>query len=136
MAARQARTRIAALVVTLASRVVSRGSAAALVVGASALACASPTLPLPPPAAPTIASGVAPDTFQLTSIEGAEPNALVIIVNRREDLAPYDRVSGTIADAHGTWTAFVKAAPGDVLDISQQSGSTQSPSTTVTVPRR
>ena len=96
-------------------------------------ACTSPTLPLPPPAAPLISTGSDPDHFKLTSIQGSEPNALIIIVNRREDLPRDQRVSGTIADEKGSWDATVIAKVGDVLDISQESGSTQSPGTTVTV---
>jgi hypothetical protein len=100
---------------------------------ALALACTSPTLPLPPPASPVISVGSEPDTFKLGSIEGALPNALIVIVNRNEELPPYKRVSGTIADAHGSWTAIVTARVGDLLDITQESGATSSPGTTVTV---
>ena len=100
---------------------------------ALALSCTSPTLPLPPPAAPIISSGLEPDTFKLASIDGAEPNALIVIVNRNEDLPRNKRVSGTIADARGSWDAIVTAKIGDVLDISQEAGSTRSPGTTVTV---
>ena len=109
---------IAALLVTLA---------------ALALACTSPTLPLPPPALPTISTGSAPDTFVLRSIQGSEPNALIVIVNRREDLPRNKRVTGTIADEVGSWDATVAAQVGDVLDISQEAGNTRSPGTTVTV---
>ena len=104
---------------------------ASLLVGA--LACTSPTLPLPPPAAPIISVGSSPDTFKLASIQGVEPNALVIIVNRDDDLPRNKRVTGTIADENGSWDANVIAKAGDVLDISQESGSTRSPGTTVTV---
>lgn len=97
------------------------------------MACTSPTLPLPPPAAPIIASGLEPDTFKLTSIDGAEPNALIVIVNRNEGLPRSKRVSGTIADERGSWEATVTAKIGDVLDISQEAGSMRSPGTTVTV---
>jgi hypothetical protein len=100
---------------------------------ALAIACTSPTLPLPPPATPLISSGLEPDTFKLTSIDGAEPNALIVIVNRNESLPRSKRVSGTIADATGSWDAIVIAKIGDVLDISQESGTTRSPGTTVTV---
>lgn len=100
---------------------------------ALALACTSPTLPLPPPASPVITVGSEPDTFKLASVDGALPNALIVIVNRNEELPPYKRVSGTIADARGSWTAIVTAKVGDLLDISQESGSTSSPGTTVTV---
>jgi hypothetical protein len=100
---------------------------------ALALACTSPTLPLPPPAAPTISNGLEPDTFKLSSVAGSEPNALIVIVNRDEALPRNKRVSGTIADAVGSWDAIVNAKVGDVLDIAQESGSTRSPATTVTV---
>ena len=100
---------------------------------ALALACTSPTLPLPPPTSPVITVGSEPDTFKLASLDGALPNALIIIVNQNEELPPYKRVSGTIADARGSWTAIVTAKVGDLLDISQESGSTSSPGITVTV---
>ena len=98
-----------------------------------AVACTSPTLPLPPPTAPLISLGTEPDTFKLASVNGAEPNALVVIVNRNEALPRSKRVSGTIADENGSWDATVFAKVGDVLDISQESGTTRSPGTTVTV---
>jgi hypothetical protein len=100
---------------------------------ALALACTTPTLPLPPPAAPVISNGTEPDTFRLSSVNGAEPNALIVIVNRNEDLPRNKRVSGTIADPSGSWDVIVTAKVGDVLDVSQEAGSTRSPGTTVTV---
>ena len=102
-------------------------------VAGSSVSCVSPTLPLPPPAAPIISTGSEPDTFHLTSVNGSLPNALIVIVNRNEALARDKRVSGTIADANGSWDATVIAKVGDALDISQESGTTSSPSTTVTV---
>ena len=109
------------------------GVASLVGVTASSVSCVSPTLPLPPPAAPIISTGTEPDTFRLTSINGSLPNALIVIVNRNETLARDKRVSGTIADANGSWDATVVAKIGDALDISQESGTTSSPSTTVTV---
>jgi hypothetical protein len=107
---------------------------AALVTAAAlTLSCTSPTLPLPPPAAPLISLGTSPDTFKLASVQGAEPNALIVIVNRNEALAPDKRVTGTIADAVGSWDATVNAKVGDVLDISQESGTARSAGTTVTI---
>ena len=99
----------------------------------SSVSCVSPTLPLPPPAAPIISTGTEPDTFHLASVNGSLPNALIIIVNRNEALARDKRVSGTIADANGSWDATVIAKVGDALYISQESGTTSSPNTTVTV---
>lgn len=102
-------------------------------VAGSSVSCVSPTLPLPPPTAPIIATGTEPDTFKLTSVNGALPNALIVVVNRNETLARDKRVSGTIADANGSWDVTVIAKVGDALDISQESGTTTSPPITVTV---
>ena len=96
-----------------------------------ALACTSPTLPLPPPVAPSITSGAEPNTFRLASQNGAKPNALVIVVNRNESLAREERVNGTIADEQGTWEVTIKGAVGDFVDIAQESDSVRSASTTV-----
>ena len=90
-------------------------------------------MPLPPPTAPLISTGTTPDTVRLASIEGAEPNALIVVVNRNETLPRNRRVTGTIADERGSWDVAVVATVGDVLDISQESGNTRSPGTTVTV---
>lgn len=106
-------------------------SLVASLAAALVLACTSPTLPLPPPAVPTITTGIEPDTFRLSSVNGSEPNALIIIVNRNEELPRNKRVSGTIADAQGSWDAVVYAKAGDSLDILQDNGSGTSPATTV-----
>ncbi len=100
---------------------------------AAALACTSPTLPLPPPALPTIGLGTEPSTYRLSSVNGAEPHALIVVVNRNEALPRNKRVAGTIADEQGSWDVTVFASPGDVLDVSQESGDARSPGTTVTV---
>jgi hypothetical protein len=100
---------------------------------AGAVACASPTLPLPPPTAPSMVTGSAPDTVKLTSLQGAEPNAVIIVINRNTDLPRDQRVSGTISDEQGSWELEVTARPGDLLDIAQDNGTVRSPHTTVTV---
>lgn len=102
-------------------------------VAAVALACTSPTLPLPPPALPTISAGTEPNTYRLSSIEGALPNALIVVVNRNEALPRDKRVDGTIADDKGSWEVTIFATPGDVLDIAQESGTTRSSGTQLTV---
>jgi hypothetical protein len=96
-----------------------------------ALACTSPTLPLPPPVAPSITSGAEPSTFKLSSQDGAQPNALIIVVNRNETLPREERVNGTIADERGSWEVTIKGAVGDFVDIAQESDSARSASTTV-----
>lgn len=97
------------------------------------VACTSPTLPLPPPSMPTIAVGSEPNTFRLTSDRGALPNALIVVVNRNESMPRNDRVTGTIADAQGSWQLEVVGIAGDVVDISQEDGTTRSPATTITL---
>jgi hypothetical protein len=100
------------------------GLAAAAV--ASVLAgpgCVSPTLPLPPPALPTVAAGPDADHVRLSATcGGAESGALIVIVN--DNLAvPGDRaVSGSIADSCGAWDAIAYAHKGDQLDITQELG--------------
>lgn len=97
-------------------------------------ACTSPTLPLPPPVAPTVTSGSTPDTVKLTAGPGgAEPNALIIVVNRNTDVPRDKRVAGTIADPQGAWDLEITAHPNDTLDISQELGTTGSQGTTIVV---
>jgi hypothetical protein len=65
---------------------------------------------------------------------GAEPNALIIVVNRNTDIPRDKRVAGTIADPQGAWDLEITAHPKDVLDISQELGTTGSQGTTIVVP--
>jgi hypothetical protein len=119
----------------VAPRRLRRALAVALValVALAALACTSPTLPLPPPSPPSITQGSSPETVRLTAVSGAEPHAVIVIINQNSALPRDKRVSGTIADAEGTWEAEVIARSGDVLDISQDNGSVRSPIVSVTV---
>ncbi|MBX3231636.1 MAG: hypothetical protein KIT84_23585 [Labilithrix sp.] len=99
-------------------------------------ACTSPTLPLPPPALPTISAGTEPNSYTLRSERGAIPNALLVAVSRNETLLPEERVNGTIANAEGTWEMTVKGQPQDVIDLTQDSGTGTSPSIAITLPAR
>ena len=108
------------------------GVAALLAVATS---CASPTLPLPPPALPSVAASTSPGKYRLTSARGAEPNAIIIIFNRNPSVPLDERVSGAQADGAGTWDAEVIASPGDYLDVRQEFGTTRSAPVTVQVPR-
>jgi hypothetical protein len=103
--------------------------------GALALACASPTLPLPPPATPSILPSTTAGKFHLSSEHGAEPNAIIVIYNRNPSVTRDQRVSGAQADGAGTWDAEVIASPGDYLNVTQEFGTTASPAITVQVPR-
>lgn len=105
-------------------------------VAAVLVACTSPTLPLPPPALPTISTSAQADSFHLKSERGTIANALVITVSRNTTLTAEQRVSGTIADSDGSWEMDVVGQPGDVLDLSQESGSERSAPISVTLPAR
>jgi hypothetical protein len=115
------------------SRRVAASAIALLAPVALAVACTSPTLPLPPPAAPSITAGSEPDTVRLASIRGTLPNALVLVVNQGEDVPREKRVFGTIADGEGSWELEVYAKPGNPLDVSQETGSVRSPPVSVVV---
>jgi hypothetical protein len=101
---------------------------------AAALGCASPTLPLPPPAIPTEIAGPDADHVKLASpCGGAEPDAIVIIVNENTAVPGDLAVSGSIADGCGQWDVTVYAHSGDVLHVTQEIGTTGSPPTVVQV---
>jgi len=100
-----------------------------------AVACESPTLPLPPPSAPYVSTqGLPPGQVRLASPRGAEPNAVIVIYNNDPNIPLDHRVGGAQADGNGTWDAVVYANSGDVLDVSQQFGTATSPTTNVRVP--
>lgn len=90
---------------------------------ALALACASPTLPLPPPAAPEL--GPAPDADHVELVAtcgGAEPGTIIVVINNAADVPNDEAVSGARTDGCGAWNATVYAHVGDFLDITQEVG--------------
>jgi hypothetical protein len=98
-------------------------------VAALALGCLSPTLPLPPPAAPTETAGTQPGTIHLHGV-GVEANSTVIIRNNApnpsENLSGNQLVNIALADAQGVWDIDnVYAAKGDVLVIWQEFGNNE-----------
>jgi hypothetical protein len=102
---------------------------------AVALACTSPTLPLPPPSLPEVTQSSQAGYIHLSSKGGVEANAIVVIVNQNLNVPNSDRVGGAIADAEGSWETDVLASKGDVLDITQEFGSgKQSPPLRMVVP--
>ena len=102
-----------------------RGWKCVLAIAALTLGCYSPTLPLPPPAAPSQSDGVQPGTIHLHGT-GVEANAIVVIRNNYptppEVLTNEQKVFATLADEQGTWDADPFAAKGDVLTIWQEFG--------------
>jgi hypothetical protein len=108
------------------------GPSLALIATCLGVACASPTLPLPPPEAPTQMAGVDADHVKLTAgCGGAQGGALIIIVN--ENVAPDLAVGGSIANGCGAWDASVYAHTGDVLQITQEVDQSSSVPTIVNV---
>jgi hypothetical protein len=102
--------------------------------GVCLVACASPTLPLPPPEEPVISPSPQAGYVHLHSSGGAEPNAIIVIVNEDTNVPLEERVTGSEADGTGSWDAEVFASTGDVLDVSEEYGDAKSAPTQVTVP--
>jgi hypothetical protein len=102
---------------------------------ASASSCLSPTLPLPPPEAPTLEAGSDADHVKLVAgCGGAESNAIIVIVNANPAVPGDLAVSGARADDCGAWDALVYAHSQDELDITQEFGETRSTPEVVQVP--
>lgn len=94
------------------------------------VACASPTLPLPPPEIPTMTNGSTAGTIHLSGAN-AEPGALVVVLN--DNAGPVNRGVESDVIADGTWSANIVAKNGDVLTITQQFGRTVSTPLKLTV---
>ena len=95
--------------------------------GTLAIACASPTLPLPPPEDPTIGPGPDADHVKLVvPCGGADPAALIVIVNTNITVPGDEAVTGAIVSSCGSWDAIAYAHSGDFLDITQEIGTERS----------
>jgi hypothetical protein len=100
------------------------------------VACASPTLPLPPPEPPTMLRGTDADHIDLVALCGAaEPSALIIVINTNTTVPASEQVRGTFTDATcGSWEVpNMYAHNGDVLNIMQEFGTDTSAALTVEV---
>jgi hypothetical protein len=102
-----------------------------------ALACASPTLPLPPPEEPTVLTGAGSDANHVKLVVpcgGAQPGAVIVIINDNTTVPPDQAVSGSLVDSCGGWDANVFAHAGDFLTITQEIGIQRSQPAVVQVP--
>lgn len=98
---------------------------------ALAFGCASPTLPLPPPEAPTQEVADTDHIKLVAACGAAESDATIVVENQH---APADQaIGGAIASDCGSWDATVYAHSGDALTIIQIIGSTSSLPTVVQV---
>jgi hypothetical protein len=104
-------------------RVLGFGSLVAL-----AIACASPTLPLPPPETPVQTAGSDKDHIHLAGA-GEEPFSNVIVVNLNPMVPNAQAISGSRVDQFGAWGCDVYAHAGDELEITEDVGEQHSPPT-------
>lgn len=113
----------------------SAGPSAAALGLLCAVACASPTLPLPPPEAPT-QTQVDADHIKLTAgCGGAQAGADIIIINQTLELTNPDEAGVvSLASGCGSWDATLLAHSNDMLTITQESGGLSSTATMYTVP--
>lgn len=97
------------------------------------VACASPTLPLPPPQIPTVGPGSMAGQVHLSAqCGGTQGGATVLVINDNEPTGERDAV--TVSDNCGAWALDVYANTHDVLQIQQIVGSEISDSVSVQVP--
>ncbi len=95
-----------------------------------AVGCLSPTLPLPPPAAPSVTSPDATGYVTLTAgAHGAQPDALVFCINSRTNHG-----DDTYAGNDGSYTMRVQANSQDHLLIGQLVNQQESDTVEVIVP--
>ena len=90
------------------------------IVAAVVLGCTSPTLPLPPPAAPS-ETRTDPTTITLNGA-GAIPGAIIIVENDDTSITGAKIVQATLVADDGTWTVTIQAVKQDVLRIDQLAG--------------
>jgi hypothetical protein len=101
-------------------RVLGFGSLVAL-----AIACASPTLPLPPPEIPVQSVGPDADHIHLAGA-GAEPNGTIIVKNLNPMVPNDEAISGGNVGTYGQWDCTVYAHAHDSLEIWEELGDTRS----------
>jgi hypothetical protein len=88
------------------------------------VACASPTLPLPPPQDPTLTNS-GNGMYHLHGAPGsAEAGALILVIN--DFAGPTDRGVISAVNNDGSWDADIAGKKGDVLTITQEFGNTKS----------
>lgn len=113
-----------------------RGLKCVLAMAALMLGCMSPTLPLPPPAAPQEEAGA---PAGMVKLHGASlpPSSTVIIYNLNpqtgEVLDDTQKVTATLVRDDGTWDATIFALKGDTVTIYDIEEGEWSPSTTYTI---
>jgi hypothetical protein len=90
------------------------------------IACASPTLPLPPPGVPTQVMVDSQHVQLVSNCGSVEPAASVVVVNETRTDPTNQGVSGYVINATscGSWQKTVFALVGDRITITQSSDTT------------
>jgi predicted pyridoxine 5'-phosphate oxidase superfamily flavin-nucleotide-binding protein len=96
------------------------------------LGCTSPTLPLPPPEAPTESAGTDPQTVVLVGA-GESPTAFIVVENTDTQTFPTQPVAAAIVKEDGTWTVTIQAIKNNQLEITEYIGSEASQTLDFTV---
>ena len=71
----------------------------------------------------------------LRSTHGVEANAIIVIYNHNGTIPLNLRADAVQADGEGSWEETIVAYPGDVVDITQEFGTTRSAPTTFRIPQ-
>lgn len=96
--------------------------------GLAAVACLSPTLPLPPPSRPTVEG---PNQQGLVTLDGnVEGDATVFAANMRSG-----EIRGQFTGPDGHYRFDIPAEIGDELELWYQVGTTNSPSIVFKIPK-
>jgi hypothetical protein len=103
--------------------------------GALVVACASPTLPLPPPETPDVESdGLPAGEVELVGMAGgALAGSYIITINDDPKLSASDQVGGGGVRSDGSWSATIHASSGDAIQIYDLEGDELSPPITVQI---
>jgi hypothetical protein len=102
---------------------------------ALAFACASPTLPLPPPGLISVGVGPNVDHVKISAPCGSAPqNAVMVVVNENSSVPPNQAVAGALTDSCGAWDTVAFAHVNDRLDVWYELNGRISQPTRVIVP--
>ena len=87
-------------------------------------ACASPTLPLPPPEDVSVVRVDSTHVALSATCNGAPPGVVIVVLNNNPHIALDEAVSGAVTDTCGAWDdPQAIAAKDDMLTITYQQGS-------------
>lgn len=92
---------------------------------AASVGCYSPTLPLPPPLAPSEESAGTNLVHLHGGINSVNSDATVLIQNNDTQFMRSQQITATLPNPDGSWDATVFAVKGDTLEIWQIVGTSE-----------